>query len=237
MPYTPLTMTSPPSTHAHTPLRHPPPQIICLNTPPVGLNGDHGVSEPGLLWRCAPNAPLLPLRGTPAAAPPTNRPPVGVPALLLAADASESRCHRMPGSGLGFEARPAPLPFSESSAAQTSSISSEGKVAICSCLLLLLRPGNAPATVPERWLLLPWPRSPSGAGGAAAVADEKGVAAVAELRAVAAGAPAVAAEGCSGEVLLLLRNLREAKAAAELEPAPLLPAVPDFAPAAAAAGS
>jgi hypothetical protein len=44
------------------------------------------------------------------------------------------------------------LPFSESSAAQTSSISSEGKVAICSCLLLLLRPGNAPATVPERWL-------------------------------------------------------------------------------------
>lgn len=64
------------------------------------------------------------------------------------------------------------------------------------------------------------------------------MAAVAELRAVAAGAPAVAAEGCSGEeVSLLLRNLRDAKAAAELGPAPLLPAAPDCDdPAAAAAG-
>lgn len=133
-----------------------------------------------------------------------GRPPVGVVALLLDADPSAPFRQRMPGSGLSCAllrlARP-PVPFSESRAFQTSSISSDGRVAIVSCLLP--ERGAKPEEDASRLkLLLLTPRA---ARGAAAVALEKGVAAVAEDSAVAAVAleTAVAAEGCFTDVSLL----------------------------------
>lgn len=115
------------------------------------LSGDHTGSggEAGLLRsREEPAAPLLPLRGSPVPAPPpaADRPPAGVPALLLACESL--RPQREVGSGLGFKLLPGLVPRSESRVAHTSSISSEGSVEMCSCLLLL-RPKVAE---PGRWL-------------------------------------------------------------------------------------
>lgn len=128
---------------------HPP--LTSSSSPlPVPLSWDHTGSggEAGLLRSREPAAPLLPLRGSPMpAAPAADRPPAGVPALLLVCESL--RPQREPGSGLGFELVAGLGPFSESRVAHTSSISSEGSVEMCSCLLLLLRPKVAE---PDRWL-------------------------------------------------------------------------------------
>ena len=97
-------------------------------------------AQSGLLLRL-----LLLLRCTPVAGRLlTGKGPDGVADLLLAAEApaSEPRLQpNNPGSGLGF-VLDGILRFSVSNAFHTSSISSDGSVASCSCLLLLLRGGT-----------------------------------------------------------------------------------------------
>lgn len=98
---------------------------------PLGVNVD---AQSGLLLRL-----LLLLRGTTVAGRLlTGKVPEGVADLLLAAEGASDvlRHPSKPGSGLGLVLEGIRL-FSVSKAFHASSISSDGSVASCSCLLLL----------------------------------------------------------------------------------------------------